>query len=652
MSSGNPFRTSQAFHQPPSIPRASFINTDISVPKARRGESDYVLEDAASPPLKTKKSVRIASPTTTIPPHPDFAHEDVTLNELMAMRSTQGPPSSPPPPITPAGFANNSITASEANAQVVGKDAMATADTLPSAKPLYNRPQAALSPGRVPPNPFAKTLASLESQEKEGATEERTSTQRPSLGNNRASLDVESFKNLLLTGKPTPRPSGPSAQPMSASGTHFESGSSTDASSISRQSIFEHPQETQEESPQTPVNMPESDEDDNIGAVSEVNKGKKKPPPTPKHRHGKLVTQRQPQTVSFDTFTATDSAFPPVIRRADSSDTSKPLPPAPAIPLSPRINTQETTPIQSPPIRPRQEDSPTLSEGQTRPKKTPPPVPLARRQSQLKTSTVGSRPRSSSNLTISSQHSVDGLQSPVPNNYDPISGAGAKSPPAPPPSRRGARLANLGDASANSSSTELPQGAASIRTPRSVPETIQSPRQPTQESEPPSPAPSIHRSSSISSTRKAPRNVSGGSTGSTMPPPPPPPRRRQSNRSSLDQQRPYVPSSSSPTDSRRTSTEYRRSSTEIRRTSVASDRRSYATVDEKGENEYALYSPNEESEKRLGSSGDENVGVNSSGVGKEGTSIGARSDSSNILDDMEKFQREIDALRVKFKQSG
>ncbi|KAA8613494.1 hypothetical protein PtrV1_12402 [Pyrenophora tritici-repentis] len=41
MSSGNPFRTSQAFHQPPSIPQASFINTDISVPKARRGESDY-----------------------------------------------------------------------------------------------------------------------------------------------------------------------------------------------------------------------------------------------------------------------------------------------------------------------------------------------------------------------------------------------------------------------------------------------------------------------------------------------------------------------------------------------------------------------------------------------------------------------------------
>jgi len=89
---------------------------------------------------------------------------------------------------------------------------------------------------------------------------------------------------------------------------------------------------------------------------------------------------------------------------------------------------------------------------------------------------------------------------------------------------------------------------------------------------------------------------------------------------------------------------------------VASDRRGYATVEEKGEeNEYALYSPNEESEKRLGTGGDgvddEKVVMNSGGE-KEAAGIGARTDSSNILDDMEKFQREIDELRVKFKQAG
>jgi len=84
-------------------------------------------------------------------------------------------------------------------------------------------------------------------------------------------------------------------------------------------------------------------------------------------------------------------------------------------------------------------------------------------------------------------------------------------------------------------------------------------------------------------------------------------------------------------------------------------------VDERGENEYAVYSPNEESEKRLGGGSDENVGMKSSkedaGLEHEhgtgvGDGFGQRSDSSNILDDMERFQREIDELRVKFKQAG
>lgn len=127
-------------------------------------------------------------------------------------------------------------------------------------------------------------------------------------------------------------------------------------------------------------------------------------------------------------------------------------------------------------------------------------------------------------------------------------------------------------------------------------------------------------------------------------PPPPPPRRRQSNRSSLDQQRPYPYSSTSPSESRRTSTEIRRASTEHRRTSVASEsslRRAYAPVDEKGENEHALYSPVDEKERVLGV--DESVSVGA----EKGQEV--RSNSSNILDDMEKFQREIDELRTRYK---
>jgi hypothetical protein len=65
-------------------------------------------------------------------------------------------------------------------------------------------------------------------------------------------------------------------------------------------------------------------------------------------------------------------------------------------------------------------------------------------------------------------------------------------------------------------------------------------------------------------------------------------------------------------------------------------------MDEKDRSEHALYSPIEESERRLGV--DENVSNEKGGEG--------RSDSSNILDDMEKFQREIDELRTRYKQAG
>lgn len=75
--------------------------------------------------------------------------------------------------------------------------------------------------------------------------------------------------------------------------------------------------------------------------------------------------------------------------------------------------------------------------------------------------------------------------------------------------------------------------------------------------------------------------------------------------------------------------------------SESSLRREYApAADEKGGGgEYALYSPKEESENRLEKSSS-----------SSGTKVAeSRSDSSNILDDMEKFQREIEELRLRFK---
>ena len=77
-----------------------------------------------------------------------------------------------------------------------------------------------------------------------------------------------------------------------------------------------------------------------------------------------------------------------------------------------------------------------------------------------------------------------------------------------------------------------------------------------------------------------------------------------------------------------------------RRTSMASEsslRNEYAPTEEKGAREYALYSPNEDSDNKL-----------DSGAALTET----RSDSNNILDDMEKFQREIEELRQRYSKAG
>ncbi|KAI8939671.1 hypothetical protein NX059_003429 [Plenodomus lindquistii] len=655
MSSGNPFRASQLYTHDGSAlgPPPSWVDTDSSVPEARRGNSDHVFDGPVSPPpAKTKKQVRIVSPTVSIPPHPDeddaygAFRQNSRVDQLY-----QDPHASLPSPMTAVGTTTPSTLQGSPSAQNSWDGSNMAAIGISSASaPYMGRSQSMVSPGSVPANPFSRTLASLEPQTSETATADgRTATDKPTPGNSKVALDVESFKNLLLTGKTTPRPSAQFSQTTVASNMLcaplFESGSSTDTSSISRQSLYEPPQETHQETPRTSYEMPESEEDENMGLVSEVRKGKKKPPPAPKHRHGKLVTPRQPQVVSFDSFTATEPAPATVTRSRDSSDMNKPLPPTPVVsPQQQHISTQDSTSSSSPPspsIQLRSGDPPPTAEPLTVQKRVPPPVPLARRQSQLRSSTTTNRSRSNSSLTMSSQHSIEQVPTPSVNPHDPM--ASAKSPPPPPPPRHGARLGKISPSSANSSSTELPRRSGSIRTAPPIPTLISTSRRSTIDfdSEPSSPITNVNRTSSLPSNRPAPRTVSGESTVS-LPPPPPPPRRRQSNRTSLDQQRP-LPSTTSPTESRRTSMEYRRTSLDSkRRTSAASEsslRREYAPVEEKpalGANtsEYALYSPVEESENTLS------------------TGVVERTESGNILDDMEKFQREIDELRNRYKQAG
>lgn len=462
------------------------------------------------------------------------------------------------------------------------------------------------------------------------------------MGTPKANLDVEGFKRLLMTGISSPSSSGQPSQPATAPNPSapsiFESSSSTDTSSISRQSIFEPVPEPHVETPRTSYEMAPSDEE-TVGLVTEVKKTeKKKPPPAPKHRHGKLVTSRTPQTVSFSDFSVTEASFAPTTpsRNRNNSDLNKPLPPTPPVVSPPaHIVSQDASQDEPPPLETKASESSSQSDAPAAQKKVPPPVPLARRQSQLRTSSASNRSRSNSNLTMSSQHSAE---------FPPVSPGATteqkpptsqKTAPPPPPARRhGASLTGGNPPSTNSSTTELSSTASVRRATVSLPDPPSS-RRTTFSSPPPSPVPGqsgLTRTSSISSNRNNPRSVSNESA--TMPPPPPPPRRRQSGRTSMDKERP-LPPSSSPTESRRTSSEIKRSSFEgKRRTSVASEsslRYEYAPA---SGNEHALYSPKEEADEPRS---------------LEPVTI-PQSDSSNILDDMEKFQREIDELRERYRQ--
>ncbi|KAF3004788.1 hypothetical protein E8E13_002674 [Curvularia kusanoi] len=648
MSSGNPFRLSLAQAQAPSSPSSSVPRTTFTSSTEAQRKDDTTADvpvPTVSPPSRTKKHVRIESTTISIPPQPDLSSPDDSPQTSFAPSHNHSPGAYAREP--GRGF---------------GADGMASSNSASGTS------FPALSPSTVPANPFAKTLASMEPQR--GGGEDRASAEGAgAAGNNRASLDVESFKNMLLTGKPYPRqPSQttqPAAQPQ-ANTTLNESGSSTDVSSTSRQSLLDPAShDAPLDSPRTSYEMARSDSDD---IVPQCTRSKRKPPPAPAHRHGKLVTPRQPQTVSFDSFAATEAPVTtPVTRPRNVSDTSKPLPPTPPV-VSPAggpptsLGDAAERPLSSP-LNERERDrteSP-LSRSNSRQKKAPPPVPLARRQSQLRHSSVeNQRSRSSSSLTLSSQQESDGAPAPssalvgeAVGGYAAVPAAASphvKSPPPPPPSRhKGARLSDVGTSSPMSSpipassSTTLPQRTSSVRTTASSTHNTRdgtSSRRSTLEGAdgPPSRPASIRGSRVSSSSETVP--------GAGMPPPPPPPRRRQggtnSGRSSLDQQRPVIPS---PSDSRRTSRDLRRTSLEVsRRASGASelerggygDAELYGGHGLHGEEGSVLVSPREEGEDQLGSAGAAEV----------------RKDSNSILDDMEKFQREIDELRERYKQAG
>lgn len=369
----------------------------------------------------------------------------------------------------------------------------------------------------MPVNPFKKTLASLDTESKSDLT-----SLGSELGNEERSVeaeskilrphyDVDDFKRLLLTGEKSVFGGNAAVPPpvsFQSSAQFGDSSSNTDASSISRQSIFEPVSGPLQESPRTShESIPLDDEQHRlVGSTSTTSE--RDQPSTRRHRHGKLVKSNAPQTVSFEDPTlslseSTRSAMAP-------GDVEKPLPPLPP-PLNTQLLKQSSTESTNHDLRVGPKDDPSSNTAQ---KRSPPVPPLSRRHSQLRAKPFASSIERSTPITEEASTGSALLSQSLPT-------ASAKAPPAPPPRRAGLVRGN------SSSSVSLGP------TPTKMSDKPNATDVSTRSAKPRPPVPP-NRSPLISSVKKP--NQTQSIPGSSSVAPPPPPRRRGSSQSS------YTPS--------------------------------------------------------------------------------------------------------------
>ncbi|KUI61260.1 hypothetical protein VP1G_11295 [Cytospora mali] len=288
---------------PPPLPatptdaEASIFHSDFSqkpqAPKHSAGDFAKALEflgksDAPPPPSTTfqkqkpVKKVRVQSPP---PSSPESASADRSYPKYPLPERDDDDESS----VSSVSVDGEREDPFQNEAPPIPEDALASMASLELVQP---QPQHQPYTGRgPPPNPFGRTLEDMELAAKDAG--QSSAEQSASAG--KAGLDVEAFKRLLLTGQgPAPGASGignttSSSHPTGLAG---DGGSMTDASSVSRQSLFDanHLQE----SPRTSHEISEPEGDEHKHGLtstpqSKPSARKKPPPPPPATRHGKLI---------------------------------------------------------------------------------------------------------------------------------------------------------------------------------------------------------------------------------------------------------------------------------------------------------------------------------------------------------------------------
>ncbi|KAL2063918.1 hypothetical protein VTL71DRAFT_4412 [Oculimacula yallundae] len=490
--SSNPFRRKTPTTLPSAMSTRPSTNTYASSQYRDQSQENGSLEQIAIPKKVTKK-VRVQSPPPPSPSTPSIPDSASTVGE--DSYTTDGRPPSPPVPRAEDPF--DSVTSDISEDEGSG------------------------IPSKAPANPFSRTLDTMEHPEREATM----SNPAPNIAQaGKPSLDVEAFSRLLMTGNAgLATPPAQPAVPSHVAHALGDGGSSTDASSISRQSIFEAVQGPLPESPRTSHEISET-EDDRRGLISEPSAATRKKPPPPSSRHGKLIkvelrdegtssALQSPPTPGSITSQHYFSSSP-----RSQTDLNKPLPPAPT--RASHDSDRESVFDKESAGKTPEPPSPSSSIR----KKNPPAPPLARRHSQMISDSKLTRDPTRLSLKPEEETS----RSYVEENRRP-SADSIKAPP-PPPSRRPGSIRGSSHAGLTSPSTvSLP---------------------------PPPPA----RGSSRSFSGGKPPSIlsldlsSASKRTPAMAPPPPPPRH---SRRSMEVQ--------SPTNSQRPSGEYLRQSSESAR---------------------------------------------------------------------------------------
>ncbi|KAF4549813.1 Hypothetical protein D9617_20g028690 [Elsinoe fawcettii] len=528
---------------------------------------------------KKVKKVQFVSPIASPQEPPDHHPRFPSLEEL------DDAPKSPPPKgnefesIDTAALLRGDLTAGGTiDLQAHDRQEEASAANTPvspgpSVPQLRNPP-----PGRrgPPVNPFARTLATLEQN---GPAKDGADAQK------KPAMDVDAFKRLLLTGK-TDAPAEPLRQ---------DNGSSTEASSISRQSLSDSSKEARPESPASSLEDASS-EDDVTASEDDTEEEKNEKPvvvttPAPAEP---ATPSKVPQTVSFDDFeTDLQEALPSpgaeitevtaLPRERSTSDLNKPLPASP---------TGAPVGLDVPkPQAPTEEVKSPVKRGGL-----PPPPPTSRRGVKS-----GNRSRSSSNVEAPAPPATE-LETAAPQ---PTSKPKPPPPRAPPPrvtSREAKRLSDLQDHTG--SSTDSVPTLSTPDTELTTSGKIRPPPPPSRTSKQTSQTQTIRRTPSSSSSIAPVRRVSPAVGGAAAPPPPPRPRRGD-KRASFDATQ--ATTNGEGVDTRRSS-----GMSFDRRDSVSSLQR--VTEDE------ASQAAKVEAEKKA---------------------------TKDMLADLDAFQREVDALRAK-----